>query len=391
MTNTEKIELSIVMPCLQEAETLEGCINEALRALERNRVIGEVIVSDNGSTDGSVEIAKENGAILVHAPKKGYGNALRAGIEAARGKYILMGDADGSYNFSELPRFLEQLRKGYDLVMGCRFPRYGGRIESGAMPWKHRWIGNPILSSLGKLFFSSSVNDFHCGIRAFRRKSILDLSLKTGGMEFASEMVVKATLCKLKITQVPVTLRPDGRSGSPHLRSWRDGWRHLRFMLLYSPKWLFILPGLILTIFGILGFILFLSKPLTIGSISFDLNSLLVSSTAILTGFQILAFGLFVKVYAVYAGLLPGQENLLRIISSHSVEWGIVIGLVFLLAGVGLIFNMILEWKATGFGSLPYQDSLRTVILAITIIGLGIQAAFSGFALSILGLGFAQK
>ncbi|MCP4680740.1 MAG: glycosyltransferase family 2 protein [Desulfobacterales bacterium] len=386
MTNTKKIELSIVIPCLQEAETLEGCIHEAFQAIEKNRLVGEVVVSDNGSTDGSAEIAKENGVILIHVPKKGYGNALGEGIKAARGKYILMGDADGSYDFSELPCFLEQLRKGYDLVMGCRFPKYGGRIESGAMPWKHRWIGNPILSSLGKLFFSSPVNDFHCGLRAFRRKSILDLSLKTEGMEFASEMVVKATLCKLKITQVPITLRPDGRSGSPHLQSWRDGWRHLRFMLLYSPKWLFILPGLVLAILGILGFILFLSKPVTIGSITFDLNSLLVSSTAILTGFQILAFGLFVKAYAVNAGLLPDRENRLNIIHSHPVEWGIAIGFVFVLAGLGIILNIILEWRAAGFGPLSYQDSLRTVILAVTIISLGIQAAVSGFALSILGL-----
>ncbi|MEE4359536.1 MAG: glycosyltransferase family 2 protein, partial [Desulfococcaceae bacterium] len=229
----EDLEVSVVMPCLNEAETLEGCIQEAFCAMKENGLSGEVIISDNGSTDSSPEIARKSGARVVNALEKGYGNALQTGIRAARGKYVIMGDADGSYDFGVIPLFLEKLRQGDDLVMGCRFPRYGGRIEKGAMPWKHRWIGNPVLTGLGKFFFSSSVNDFHCGIRAFRREAVLALHLRTGGMEFASEMVMKATLSDMKISEIPVTLRKDGRSRRPHLRSWRDGWRHLRFMLFY--------------------------------------------------------------------------------------------------------------------------------------------------------------
>ena len=376
------------MPCLNEAETLEGCIREAFDALEKNGAKGEVVVADNGSSDGSPDIARKTGARVVHVSQKGYGNALRKGIEAARGTFILMGDADGSYDFGELPRFLERLRQGDDLVMGCRFPRHGGSIEPGAMPWKHRWIGNPVLSALGKLFFSSPVSDFHCGLRAFRRKAIMNLGLRTSGMEFASEMVVKATLNKLKISQIPITLRCDGRSRSPHLRSWRDGWRHLRFMLLYSPVWLFVLPGLCLSLAGILGFIVLLPAPLTLlNGVTFDLNTLLVSGSAILVGFQVISFGLFVKVYALNTGMLPGESSWRKMVKHHhTVEWGIGIG--FLLMAVGFIFliTAILEWKTAGFGQLSYQESLRIVIPAVTGIGLGIQVVASGFVLAILGV-----
>ena len=374
------------MPCLNEAETLEGCIREALDALEKNGAKGEVVVADNGSSDGSPDIAEKAGARVVHVSQKGYGNALKKGINDARGTFVLMGDADGSYNFGELPRFLERLRQGDDLVMGCRFPRRGGRIEPGAMPWKHRWIGNPVLSALGKLFFSSPVSDFHCGLRAFRRDTIMDLGLQTSGMEFASEMVVKATLNKLKISQIPITLRCDGRSRSPHIRSWRDGWRHLRFMLLYSPNWLFILPGLVLTIIGAVGFGLLLSKPLKVGVMTFDLNSLLVASVCMLTGFQVLAFGLFIKAYTVNIGLLPGKAYWQRIVTGYAVEWGIVIGVILIITGLFYLISAALYWKASGFGPLPYQTSLRMVILSVTLIGLGIQAFVYGFALNILGL-----
>lgn len=386
MTLTDEIEISIVIPCLNEAETLQGCVVEAFAALESNGVAGEVIVADNGSSDGSQEIARQAGARVITVSRKGYGNALQGGIRASEAEYVLMGDADGSYDFGELPRFLEKLREGFDLVMGCRFPRFGGSIERGAMPWKHRWIGNPVLSGLGKLFFNSSVHDFHCGLRAFRKKAIMDLKLETGGMEFASEMVVKSTLYKLKIDQIPITLRCDRRSSSPHLRSWRDGWRHLRFMLLYSPKWLFVLPGLLLTIAGAFGFILLLPKPFTIRGVTFDLNSLLVSSVAMLTGFQVLAFGLFTKAYAVNIGLLPGKEYWHRLVNGCAVEWGIGIGLVLMVSGLGLLIHAILYWKAAGFGPLPYQISHRMVILAVTLISLGIQASVYGFALNILGL-----
>jgi len=388
MAVINEIEISVVMPCLNEAETLEGCIREALNALEKNGAKGEVVVADNGSSDGSPDIAEKAGARIVNVSQKGYGNALRKGIEAARGTFVLMGDADGSYDFGELPRFLEQLRQGDDLVMGCRFPRHGGSIQPGAMPWKHRWIGNPVLSSLGKLFFSSPVMDFHCGLRAFRRKAIMNLGLRTSGMEFASEMVVKATLNKLRISQIPITLRCDGRSRSPHLRSWRDGWRHLRFMLLYSPVWLFVLPGLCLSLSGILGFIFLLPEPLTLfNGVTFDLNTLLVSGSAILVGFQVLSFGLFVKIYAINTGMLPGESPWLKIVKHHhTVEWGIGIG--FLLMAVGFIFliTAILEWKTAGFGPLSYQESLRIVIPAVTGIGLGMQVVASGFVLAILGV-----
>ena len=386
MILTDEIEISIVIPCLNEAETLQGCVVEAFAALESNGVTGEVIVADNGSSDGSQEIARQAGARVITVSRKGYGNALQSGIRASEAEYVLMGDADGSYDFGELPRFLEKLREGFDLVMGCRFPRFGGSIERGAMPWKHRWIGNPVLSGLGKLFFNSSVHDFHCGLRAFRKKAIMDLKLSTGGMEFASEMVVKSTLCKLKIDQIPITLRCDRRSSSPHLRSWRDGWRHLRFLLLYSPKWLFVLPGLLLTIAGVFGFIFLLPKPLTIRGVTFDLNSLLVSSVAMLTGFQVLAFGLFAKAYAVNIGLLPGKEYWHRLVNGCAVEWGIGIGLVLMVSGLGLLIHAILYWKAAGFGPLPYQTSQRMVILAVTLISLGIQASVYGFVLNILGL-----
>ena len=381
-----KIEISVVMPCLNEAGTLEGCIREALEALAKNGIKGEVVIADNGSSDGSSDIAEKAGGRVVHVSQKGYGNALKKGIDDARGTFVLMGDADGSYNFGELPRFLERLRQGDDLVMGCRFPRYGGHIDAGAMPWKHRWIGNPVLSALGKLFFSSTVNDFHCGLRAFRREKIIDLGLRTTGMEFASEMVVKATLQKLIISQVAITLRQDGRSRNPHLRSWRDGWRHLRFMLLYSPNWLFILPGLILTVIGAFGFALLFTKPLKIGAITFDLNSLLVCSVSMLTGFQVLSFGLFIKAYAVNIGLLPGKAYWHRITNGYAVEWGIIIGLILLIAGVAYLTHAVFYWKAAGFGPLPYQTSLRMVILATTLIALGLQAFVYGFALNILGL-----
>ncbi|MDO9111788.1 MAG: glycosyltransferase family 2 protein [Desulfatirhabdiaceae bacterium] len=383
---SDAIEISIVIPCLNESETIDACVREALQAIHEAGFPGEVIVADNGSTDNSVDIARKAGAKTVQILSKGYGSALLGGIAAAQGKFILMGDADGSYNFRDLSRFIVKLTEGYDLVVGCRFPKCGGRIESGAMPWKHRWIGNPVLSALGKLFFSSPVDDFHCGLRAFRRESILSLGLKTHGMEFASEMVVKATLKGLRIAQVPITLRKDGRSRPPHLRSWRDGWRHLRFMLLYSPLWLFMLPGLFLTIFGLIGFMLLRSAPVKVGFITFDLNSLLVSSTAMLAGFQVFGFGIFMKAYAVNSGLLPGKNFWFQVVKGRPVEWGICIGLLFALAGTGSLIQEVLTWKSAGFGALSYQSSLRAVITAVTGIGLGIQAMVYGFALAIIGL-----
>ncbi len=326
------------------------------------------------------------GSPKVAIEAKGYGNAARKRVAVTFGRYILMGDADGSYDFSELPRFLEKLHQGADLVMGCRLPSGGGRILPGAMPWKHRWIGNPVLSAIGKLFFRSPVQDFHCGLRAFRKEAIDRLGLCTAGMEFASEMVVKASIFGLRIDQVPITLRPDGRSRPPHLRSWRDGWRHLRFMLLYSPMWLFMIPGFILFLSGLSGFAVLLPAPLRIGKITFDLSSLLVFAAAILAGFQMLGFGLFVKAYAVHAGLLPHQAKWQRLVQGRPVEWGMAIGLLFMLFGAGLLFHAVQIWQAAAFGPLPYQSILRIVISATTAIGLGIQIMANGFALAVLGM-----
>jgi glycosyltransferase involved in cell wall biosynthesis len=382
----DEVEISVVIPCLNEAEMIASCVREARAAIEEHGIQGEVLVADNGSTDNSVEIARKAGGRVSIIEKKGYGSALQGGIEAARGTYVLMGDADGSYDFGELPNFLAQLRQGNDLVMGCRLPGGGGKIEKRAMPWKHRWIGNPVLSGLGKLFFRSPVIDFHCGLRAFRRQAILSLGLKTTGMEFASEMVIKAGLKGLKIAQIPITLRRDGRSTPPHLRSFRDGWRHLRFMLLYSPKWLFVYPGLTLFLLGLAGTLILLPKPLTVGNITFDLNSLMVASATMLAGFQILCFGIFTKAYAVSTGLLPGKEYWGTIINGKSVEIGTVIGFLMILMGTGLFGYALLGWKAAHFGHLSYQDSLRKIIPAVTCIVLGIQTMFSGFALAILGL-----
>lgn len=385
--DNKPIEISVVMPCLNEAETIVACIEEAFASLHKGNIAGEVIVADNGSTDSSQVMAAQAGARVVKVGYRGYGHALKAGIQAARGKYIIMGDADGSYDFGELTRFLELLHNGYDLVMGCRLSKGGGAIEPGAMPWKHRWIGNPVLSGLGKLFFRAPVDDFHCGLRAFRRKAILSLSLCTGGMEFASEMVIKATLASLKIGQVPITLRPDGRSRPSHLRSWSDGWRHLRFMLLYSPNWLFLIPGILLTVLGGLGFLILLPGPLKAGDVTFDLNSLLVSSVSLIMGFQTLAFALFVKTYAANTGLLPGPKpRLIRLIEGRPVEWGVGIGLLFILGGLTCLAKAVLAWQAVDFGPLPYQDSLRTVITSVTGLTLGVQTIFSGFVLAILGL-----
>ncbi len=380
-------EISIVMPCLNEEKSLEACIHEAIDAIEKSGVTGEVVVADNGSTDNSVNIALNAGARVVNVKSRGYGSALQGGIDGSRGKFVLMGDADGSYDFGELPGFLKLLQEGNDLVMGCRLPKGGGTIEKGAMPWKHRWIGNPVLSGLGKLFFQSPVVDFHCGLRAFRRDAILSLDLQTPGMEFASEMVIKAQLQGLKIGQIPITLRCDKRSAPPHLRSFRDGWRHLRFMLLYSPKWLFVFPGLFIFFMGLIGSILLLPRPMTIfNGITLDLNTLLVSSTAILVGFQIFFFGIFTKAYAVSNGLLPGKDYWFKLINGKSVEIGIIIGFIIILTGTIILGDALIQWKTANFGQISYQESLRKVIPAVICIGLGIQTVVSGFALAILGL-----
>ena len=291
----EPIELTILMPCLNEAETLAACIQKARQGLDRAGVRGEILVADNGSTDGSVAIAEKLGARVVHVREKGYGSALRGGIEAALGQWIVLGDADDSYDFSHMEGFLQKFREGYELVMGCRLPGGGGTIIPGAMPWKNRWIGNPALSFVGRLFFKCPARDFHCGLRGVTKAAYKKMELKTTGMEFASEMVIKATLRSLRIAEVPVTLHPDGRSRPPHLKPWRDGWRHLRFMLLFSPRWLFTWPGLALLVIGLALAVPLSIGPIRIGQVQFDTNTLLVAGMMTIVGFQVLFFGLFTK------------------------------------------------------------------------------------------------
>jgi hypothetical protein len=382
----QEVELTIVMPCLNEAETLATCIAKARGSLQRLGVTGEVIVADNGSTDSSVALAENSGARVAHIIAKGYGSALRGGIAAARGKFVLMGDADDSYDFSCIEPFLRKLREGYDLVMGCRMPRGGGTILPGAMPWKHRWIGNPVLSFIGRLFFKCRATDFHCGLRAFSKAAYEKMELRTAGMEFASEMVIKATLGGMRIVEVPITLHPDGRSRPPHLRSWRDGWRHLRFMLLFSPKWLFVVPGLALTLVGggVVGGLSF--GPLRIGSASLDSGTLAVASMVLLVGVQLLSFSLFVKVFAVSQGLLPDDRLLEKMLRVANLERLVILGCLLALFGTGLLFHAFSLWKAAGFGELSYSENMRRLLPAATLILVGLQTAFSGFVVGVLGL-----
>ncbi|MCX6975334.1 MAG: glycosyltransferase family 2 protein, partial [Verrucomicrobia bacterium] len=304
------MELTILMPCLNEAETLARCIEAAKKGLEAAGVSGEILIADNGSIDGSQEIARLLGARVVDVPEKGYGSALRGGIKAAFGKWILMGDADVSYDFAEAGRFVHKLRAGGDLVMGCRLPIGGGKIMPGAMPLKNRWLGNPVLSFIGRLFFKSAAHDFHCGLRAFSREAYDKMDLQTTGMEFASEMVIKATLQNLKISEVPITLYKDGRSRPPHLKPWRDGWRHLRFMLLYSPRWLFLTPGMSLLLFGLLFSSILAVRDIYLGGITLTIGSLMLACTTVLVGFQLTAFAFYTKIFAIAEGFLPEDPKL---------------------------------------------------------------------------------
>lgn len=373
------IELSIVMPCLNEAETLSACIQKAAAYLEKYNIRGEIVIADNGSTDGSVEIAKNLGASLIHAEEKGYGSALMAGITAARGRYIIMGDADDSYDFSDLTPFLRELRSGYDLVMGNRFR---GGIQPGAMPWLNRYLGNPVLTGIGKLFFPNPCGDFHCGLRGFNKATIEALNLRTTGMEFASEMVVKAALYRLRITEVPTTLSPDGRSRPPHLRRWRDGWRHLRFLLLYSPRWLFLYPGLLLMGIGLVGVVLLSFKSWGI----FDIHTLLFLAASIIIGSQTMMFFILTKYFAVNEKLLPHNYWFEHKIKYFTLEKGATIGLILISAGMIGSFYAFEIWKSTSFGSLDPSQIMRIVIPSITSLIIGFQVIICSFFLSILSL-----
>lgn len=377
------IELSIVMPCLNEAETLAVCINKAQSFFERENISGEVIIADNGSTDGSQKIATDLNATVVNVPQKGYGSALRGGIEAANGKYVIMGDADDSYDFSNLMPYVIKLREGYDLVMGNRFK---GGIKKGAMPFLHKYLGNPVLSFIGRLFFKSKIGDFHCGLRGFSKEAYYKMELKTTGMEFASEMIVKSSLKDLKITEVNTILSPDGRSRPPHLNTWRDGWRHLRFLVLYSPNWLFLIPGLLLFIFGIITSSFLLFGKVSIGSVNFGVHTLLFTSGFILIGFQFILFYGLTKVFTVENELLPKSNKYDKLFKLINLEKGLIVGAILVIIGIILSFSAYFDWQAINFGDIENTSTLRSVIPAITLMLLGVQVILFSLFFSILGL-----
>lgn len=379
----DALELTVVLPCLNEAETIEGCIRRAQEFLLAHGVSGEVVIGDNGSTDGSQDIARRLGARVVDVPLRGYGAALYFATREARGRYVIMADSDGSYDLSDLMPFLERLRSGDDLVMGNRFR---GGIKAGAMPWKNRFIGNPVLSGIGRVLFNCPAKDFHCGIRGFRRDAFERMDLRTTGMEFASEMVIKATLMKMRTAEVPTTLSPDGRSRPPHLRPWRDGWRHLRFMLLYSPRWLFLYPGLLLMLAGLAVGAWLMPGRRFVGTTSFDVHTLLYAALAVWVGFQSVLFAIFAKVFAVSEGLLPRNPKLERLLAAFGLELGLLLGLALLAAGLGGSVYAALQWESTAFGSLDPSRMLRIVIPSVTAVTLGFEFILGSLFLGVLGL-----
>ena len=381
------LELSVVMPCLDEADTVEDCVQRALRAMSEHGITGEVVVADNGSSDDSPAIARRAGARVVHAAERGYGSALMSGIAAARGRFVVMGDCDASYDFLEIPVFVDKLREGFDLVQGCRLPSGGGRVLPGAMPFLHRWLGNPLLSALARRMFGAPVRDTYCGMRGFVRKFYDRLDLRCTGMEFATEMIVKSTLQGGRIAEVPITLHPDGRrSHGPHLRTFRDGWRSLRFFLLYSPRWLFLIPGLLLLILGVAGYALALPG-VSLGGLRFDAHTLLVASLAILLGYQSILFAILSKTFAVTTGLLPEDPRVERFFEIMDLERGLALGFGSLLLGIGLLAAALLQWRDAGFGDLDYARTMRWVIPGVTLAALGFQTILNGWFVSILGMG----
>jgi hypothetical protein len=380
----QALELTILMPCLNEAETIEVCVRKAMGFLKRSGIAGEVLVADNGSTDGSQAMAEALGARVVAVPEKGYGAALMGGIADARGRFIIMGDADDSYDFENLDGMVEHLRGGADLVMGNRFK---GGIAKGAMPPLHRWLGNPVLSFIGRLFYSIPVGDFHCGLRGFSRQSILDLRLQSPGMEFASEMVVKASLNGLRIEETPATLKPDGRSRAPHLKTWRDGWRHLRFLLLHSPRWLFIYPGLLLITVGLIGSAVLAAHSVRITPrIELDIHSLVVACFSILIGVQLVMFGALARRYQMIEGVLPPAANFQKFLLGLSLEPILQAALVIFLAGAAGAGWAVVHWASSGFGPIHYNVVMRVLVIALTAVAVAIQLAASGFLASMFTL-----
>jgi glycosyltransferase involved in cell wall biosynthesis len=384
----EPLELTILMPCLNEAETLGTCIDKAQAFLARSGIAGEVLVSDNGSTDGSQAIAEARGARVVHAEQRGYGAALATGIAQARGRFVIMGDADDSYDFTALDGFVTELRDGADLVMGNRF---AGGVAPGAMPWLHRYVGNPVLSFLGRLFFHTPIRDFHCGLRGFSRAAIQGLNLRTTGMEFASEMVVKATLGQLDVREVPTTLSPDGRTRPPHLRSFRDGWRHLRFLLLFSPRWLFLYPGLFLVILGALVGALLMRGPLTLGSVTFNVHSLIVASLCIIMGAQCVAFAVIGRRFASRYGFIPPSGSYDRLLEWLTLERILLAAVCLMLGGLGALGWGFWEWARRDFGPLTSESTLRAVILSMTALVTGFQLMMSGFMSSMINIPIYER
>lgn len=382
-TGLSEVELTILMPCLNEAETIGVCITKANEFLARSGISGEVLIADNGSTDGSIAIAQGLGARVVPVPTRGYGAALSGGIAAARGTYTIMGDADDSYDFRNLDSFLAELRTGQDLVMGNRFL---GGIEPRAMPMLHRYLGNPVLSFLGRLFFSIPVGDFHCGLRGFRTSAIRELALKTAGMEFASEMVVRSALARLRIAEVPTTLKEDGRSRMPHLRTWRDGWRHLKFLLMYSPKWLFFYPGFLLTGFGALLSSILMFGPVRVGSLVLDLNSFLTTCLLTIIGVQLITFGALARYYATVTGMLPAGPRSDRIVALCKTDRVALVALVLVVVG-GLLFGAsLIEWARVDFGTLVNPLVPRLVAAGLSIMTIGVQTGFAGFLFGIFDI-----
>jgi len=390
MSETERFELSVVMPCLNEADTLGVCIEKAQRAMAESGINGEIIVADNGSTDGSQAIAEAAGARLVAVAEKGYGNALMGGIEAASGTYVMMGDADDSYDFLEIPKFVEKLREGYDLVQGCRLPGGGGRIEPGAMPFLHRIWGNPMFTWLVRNWFGAPINDVYCGLRGFRKAHYERLEQRCVGMEFATEMIIKSSLYQdlygVNIAEVPITLHKDGRKAhAPHLRTFRDGWRTLRFFMLYSPRWLYVLPGIVLGGAGLVLAALVYGR-VSIGAAVLDAHTLLFASLFCILGYQSLLFGALTKVFAIGEHLMPMNRRAAQLFRVFTLERGLVAGALALLAGAGLLGTAVLSWWQQDFGRLDYSETMRVVIPGVTLTALGFQTILGSFFMSVLGM-----
>jgi glycosyltransferase involved in cell wall biosynthesis len=377
------VEVSIVMPCLNEAETLAKCIGHAQAAVKKGHLSAEIIVADNGSTDGSQLLARNLGVKVVDVSRKGYGSALIGGIDAAQGRLVVMGDADDSYDFEAIGPLIDKLREGYDLVVGNRFL---GGIERGAMPWSHRWLGNPVLTLISRIFFHAPVGDTHCGLRALRKDAYERMRLRATGMEFASEMVIKAALKGMRITEVAVALRPDGRSRPPHLRTWRDGWRHLRFMLLFSPRWLFLYPGVALFALGLVVGAALETGPKTIGPVGFDIHTLLLAGFSCLIGYQLIVFAVFTKVFAIRAGFHPPNRTYASMFRYVQLESGLALGALMCVLGIAGTIIAVLTWRSVGFGALDPRTTMREIIPAAVLLTLGMQTIFASFFLSILGI-----